>query len=397
MAKQSGTHLDYLDGIRGFSALYVFLDHAYNMLFYANVGQEGGWTYAVMAALRPLAFGRYAVDMFIVLSGYSLTLPLARNNGRLRGGFNGYLQRRARRILPPYYAALGFCLLLIIVRQAWFPTPGAPSAQMDEFPAWGDLVTHVLLVHNLFDRWAHSIDSPMWSVASEWQIYFIFPSLLLPAWRRWNCAMAIALAFGIGYALHLLVPGGLEGAAPWYIGLFAFGMGAAAYTSPPAPVASRPPANTPWGFFCLILLLLLALAGTVMNGWFRTHAWLIDPIFGLAATSLILWCNSAFSLSPNGAKPLLLRVLSSRSAVALGAFSYSLYLVHYPLLELTASIFRHLALPPGQQILFTFGVCVPVIVTLAYLFHLAFERPFMPGRPRSLRQAETAAALSPAP
>ena len=48
----------------------------------------------------------------------------------------------------------------------------------------------------------------------------------------------------VGYALHLLVPGGLDAAAPWYLGLFALGMAAAVHTLAPGR-------NTlPWGTFC---------------------------------------------------------------------------------------------------------------------------------------------------
>ena len=58
--------------------------------------------------------GHYAVAVFIVLSGFCLMLPVTRDpNGRLPGGFAAYLGRRARRILPPYYAALGMCWIAI--------------------------------------------------------------------------------------------------------------------------------------------------------------------------------------------------------------------------------------------------------------------------------------------
>ncbi len=101
--------LDYLDGLRGLAALYVVMHHAYYGL-------------TAEASLPPLAahltywlyLGRSAVDVFIVLSGYCLMLPIIRS-GRLSGGSGGFLRRRARRILPPYYAALGVSLLVIAV------------------------------------------------------------------------------------------------------------------------------------------------------------------------------------------------------------------------------------------------------------------------------------------
>ncbi len=385
MQTRRADHFDFLDGVRGLSAFYVLLTHAYNLLFYAGIGDEGPWAHRLMIGLKPLAFGRYAVDMFIVLSGYCLMLPVVRIGGLLRGGFNGYLKRRAIRILPPYYAAFALSLLVLCLRRAWLrQTTGEDAGP-------GDLLSHLLLIHNLFNRWAHSINSPLWSVASEWQIYFFFPLVLLPVWKRWNITTTVVIAFLLGYSLQLLVPGGLDSAAPWYIGLFAMGMAAAVVTVTPLSLP------VPWGKCCGILAALLAVSGSLTHSWFRDHAWFVDPIFGLAAVSLILSGVEALPRDRADSPPFVLRVLRAKWIVALGAFSYSLYLIHYPFIDLSGSLFQHFAVSPNLQIALTFGVCVPAITGLAYLFHLGFERPFMPGQPRTHRAAEIAAEVSPAP
>jgi peptidoglycan/LPS O-acetylase OafA/YrhL len=63
--------------------------------------------------------------------------------------------------------------------------------------------------------------------------------------------------------------------------------------------------------------------------------------------------------------------------VSVGHISFSLYLIHAPVLALVALGCRVLGLPR----LFTFPVIVVfgalLAIGLAYLFHLAFERPFM--------------------
>src|SRR5438270_2616521 len=100
--------LPFLDGLRGLAAVYVVLHHAAMMVPPAGLGGVGS------AARFVFRHGHYAVAVFIVLSGYCLMLPVARDPcGRLPGGVVGYLGRRARRILPPYYAALGLGWLLI--------------------------------------------------------------------------------------------------------------------------------------------------------------------------------------------------------------------------------------------------------------------------------------------
>ena len=145
----SGIHLEFLDGIRGLSAFYVLLHHAYLMLLDAGVGAGGGLAGLLMSGLRPLAFGRYAVDMFIVLSGYCLMLPMVRGANGMKGGFKGYIRRRARRILPPYYAALTISLLVILLVHPWKTSVQDYSEIVWDLPGTGDLLAHVFLVHNV--------------------------------------------------------------------------------------------------------------------------------------------------------------------------------------------------------------------------------------------------------
>ena len=110
--------LAFLDGLRGLAALYVVLHHAALEVRGASPWRVVEWSRGL------LRHGHFAVAVFIVLSGYCLMRPVANDpRGRLRGGIVGYLGRRARRILPPYYAALGLCWLLIAV------VPGLNQAQ----------------------------------------------------------------------------------------------------------------------------------------------------------------------------------------------------------------------------------------------------------------------------
>src|SRR5579871_2999498 len=104
--------LPFLDGLRGLAAAYVVLHHA--ALEVPAVGLPR--TAALVHGL--FRHGHYAVAVFIVLSGFCLMRPVLRNPSHgLPGGFLAYVGRRARRILPAYYAALGVCWMLI----AWVP------------------------------------------------------------------------------------------------------------------------------------------------------------------------------------------------------------------------------------------------------------------------------------
>src|SRR5678815_519667 len=146
-------------------------------------------------------------------------LPVAREaDGRLRGGFLGYIGRRAFRILPPYFAALGLSLLLI----GYVPVLGQGGTRTiwdDSLPGLeiGAIVSHLLLVHNWFVAWSYQINGPLWSVASEWQIYFFFPLLLLPLRRRFGNGAMLGAAALLGYAPLLVAPQASHRAVPWYL------------------------------------------------------------------------------------------------------------------------------------------------------------------------------------
>src|SRR3954471_12542899 len=95
-SKPASEHLAFLDGVRGFACFYVMFHHGV-----LDLPASGSSIYAALSAF--FSEGHYAVDVFIVLSGYCLMLPLL----RLKGGlpFLPFMLRRAIRILPTYYAA----------------------------------------------------------------------------------------------------------------------------------------------------------------------------------------------------------------------------------------------------------------------------------------------------
>jgi len=75
------------------------------------------------------------------------------------------------------------------------------------------------------------------------------------------------------------------------------------------------------------------------------------------------------------------RLLSSRYLVHLGIYSYSVYLIHLPLVILLGGYaIAHFS--NNGQVLFILLFAVPLMLGLGYLFHLLFEKPFMTA-PRS--------------
>ena len=384
--------LNFLDGLRGLAALYVVIAHIFSITAYGDDGKiSASLPPAFVWATRGLCFPHYAVAVFIVLSGFCLMLPVARAKDRsLPGGLLGFAQRRARRILPPYYIALSFVLLILFASHRLVKHTGGGATDLSA----ADIGTHFLLLHNLFSRYSMQIDIPMWSVAWEWQIYFAFALLLLPVWRRFGSAWTVALGFTLGFLPMALLPAAsnFNWTSPWYLGLFALGMAGADVLC--RPNSTRLNSTRFLNISVGVLAAGLVVLATVQPSWFGDFYWLGDTYIGVLAVLLILACA-------HSSKPAWLQAgvqaLESRPLMTLGAFSYSLYLVHFPILIKMQDIVHKHGASHLLQFFALLGVGAPLCLGLAYLFHLAFERPFMPGHPKTERQAEAAALVSPAP
>lgn len=378
LSSNTSIRLHYLDGLRGLAALYVVIFHVYLEANYRWLGVV--LPRKIWIASQWMIYGHSAVVVFIVLSGYCLMLPVIRSTSRqLPGGLREFIVRRTRRILPPYYAAVFLSLLLIALTSKWRQIVGASWSDMTPAFTPGVLVSHLLLFHNLNQSWILKIDSPMWSVAMEWQIYFIFALLLLPIWKRWGIGAALVVAFIFGLAPHFLIPTkyNLDSTCPWYIGLFAFGMWGAVISFSKPGIHRRLHDRMPWGVFSALFLLCNLVPSRLHIAWIELPNWLGDTFIGASTICLIICCTKRLRGDPDANRLFVLRLLESRWAVALGTFSYSLYLVHYPLLALMHLPLHRLNLSLPVSFLILLIVGVPVCVLAAYGFHCIFERPFL--------------------
>jgi peptidoglycan/LPS O-acetylase OafA/YrhL len=365
--------LAYLDGLRALAAAYVVVFHA--VLGFSGKELNGPWR----ILRRACAFGHEAVAIFIVLSGYCLMLPVVRKDAaRLPVDFATFIKRRALRILPPYFAALLLSLGLI----AALPVLGTPDSGTiwdDSLPALGagPILSHLLVVHNWSRTWGYQINGPLWSVASEWQIYFFFPLVLLPVWRKVGMVPALLGAALLGYAPLALWPTSpaAQVAITWYLLLFAFGMAAAAIGFSPDALATRLRTRVPIRWICAGLWAFCLVFGWGFGPhWFRMKP-LADLLVGLSTAVMLVYLTGRAS-AVGRARGTLLRVLESRPLVGLGHFSYSLYLTHLPVVALCYFALRERVAGP-QLALALVVTSFPTSLVVAYAFHVAVERRFI--------------------
>lgn len=381
-------HLDYLDGLRACAALYVVVFHVLSYHLSSLNSHE-------RLLLRPLNFGHDAVGVFIVLSGFCLMLPIVRGNGTLRGGAWGFFKKRAKRILPPYYFAMLLSLLLI-----WLLIGHKTGTPWDTtVPVTFDgLVAHLLLLQDVFNSTWAQINSPFWSISVEWRIYFAFP-LLVWAWRHFGpwktTAASLIIAYVMAWAFLHVPPltqlnSQLNGITPQYLGLFSLGMLAAGFAYSSKGQLAMLRERCPWRL--LLGMSLFALIGAA----FRWHGnadelYKSDLFVGTTAGLTLVLASTS--------RGLIYRFLSCRALVWVGSFSYSLYLIHYPVLQLVWQyLVNPLHLGAMATLILHWSLGIPCAVIAAYGFHRLCERPFMTQHSKET-PAEVArdAALSPAP
>ncbi len=306
----------------------------------------------------PFIYGRFAVVVFIVLSGFSLALSPARHGWRL-DGIARFARRRARRILPPYWAALAFSLAV-----AWLVVPppgqGAPGVK--------SVVVNGVLVQNLVA--APTPNRSFWSMAVEAQLYVVFPLLLLMV-RRWGAVVMVATV------TLVVVTGGILAqhvsrlavfeiqSPPDLAALFAVGVLSAGV------VGARRARRWPWAGLALTaaapVLALIAWQGSV---WTLDHLLWVDLALGPA-----IGCLLAALATGHAAR--LGRLLDARPIRSLGSSSYSLYLTHGPIVVVVYEKLVVGRVPQGvPAFVVSLALVVPLTIAFARVFASVFETPF---------------------
>jgi peptidoglycan/LPS O-acetylase OafA/YrhL len=314
-------------------------------------------------ALRWLAYGYVAVAVFIVVSGFSLTISPSRHQWRLKGGSTEFFRRRAWRILPTYYAAM---VLSGIVFGLVTPAETGGLVSTKAF------VVHALLLQDVVG--SPELNATFWSIAVECQIYLFFPFFLLFV-RRWGVARLVALvtlgvvaAYQVASHVGALHP--IVNLTPQFGALFVMGMAAGRVLS---QHDLRRPGLLVWAAAALAAAFVGLCLVFSIDRIERSYFWITFLVGGSTACLI-----AALTL---GRLPALRWLLASRPMRGVGLFSYTVYLVHLPVLWLV----WHFVVEPnvtGSIARFTLlaALTVPAVLAFSYLFSLVFERPFLTHR-----------------
>lgn len=348
-----------LDGLRGIAALIVLVHHSLLMLptmadSYYDLAGRSSFSLSWVLSYTPLHLfwaGTEAVYLFFVLSGMVLVLPAIRTGRRF--SWVAYYPRRIIRLYAPVVTAVALgATIIFLVPRIQDPSLGPWVNSHQGTYGLGSVARDFTLVFGT--SW---IISPLWSL--QWEVWF---SILLPIFLLTAVVAARAWWVKLVGMFALLAVGGLIGSAPLFF-LPIFGVGAllmARLDRLQAISARIEGKRLVWAAIAVVAIVLTTskwiLLGLRADGAVPFFAW--APVAGVTLLVLLGTLHSPTS-----------KVLRTRPALWLGAVSFSLYLVHEPILvSVRMAIFP---LPAWVAIV----IAVPVSVLVAHLFMLGVERP----------------------
>lgn len=172
LTDQGGDRLAGLDGLRAAAVALVMLFH----LTPGRVSHHG----LQSVVFKVADIGWSGVDLFFVLSGFLITRLLLKGIDRGEG-LAGYFVRRLLRIVPLYYLALLFFLVLLPGAGVFAETYREPDPR---WPLW-------LFASNYFTKMGFF--GHFWSLAIEMQYYLVWPVILVSVSRRTAIRLCLVL------------------------------------------------------------------------------------------------------------------------------------------------------------------------------------------------------------
>ena len=319
-----------LDGVRAIAILAVMMFHSYQL--------TDGWL---------------GVEVFFVLSGFLITtLLLGEWNSRGTISLRRFYARRARRLMPALTVALtGFLVLSIAINAIH---PGFTNLT-DDFRSAGAGLFFVTNVTWVWWKLPAAGVSHLWTLSTEEQFYLVWPVTLLvllriSSSRRWLTAVPVLGALAItAHAVDLGRHNAVwlnvrpdTGTAPLLVGCAC----ACILTAPRLKkIVSAPGMAVVEAMLaCAIPVFLFIGMHVVLNSTDQYLEPLVLLLFALAIAFILVRMTLVESSATAG-------FLRMRGLVAVGRWSYSLYLWHMilihatPWLQLQPQIAELLAVP----------------------------------------------------
>lgn len=335
----------------------------------------------VLYHLRPsrLTAGFLGVTLFFTLSGYLATKSIMRATARDEFSYPRYIARRITRLMPPILVTIALTAVA-----TYIAAPSLlPKVQQDALPSALFLSNWFYIFRNVSYFAAAGLPSPLthlWFCGVQMQFYLVWPLILMvlcSKTRSRNTAIGVTvvLTLASAAAMALMFNPAADTSRVYYgtdVRAAELLCGAlAAIAAPrlreilsgniPAPGASK-------GVSKVSVVSVAWLAAVIVGAFTLTGE---NPLLYRGGFLLLALLTGLLIICVQNTECIVRRLLSVKPLVWLGQRSFSVYLVHYPLLILMNPATRTTRIAWWEQVL-----QLVVILAVAEVFYRLVERPW---------------------
>ncbi|MCB0168227.1 MAG: acyltransferase [Anaerolineae bacterium] len=170
MSSHSETRIRGLDGLRAVAIFMIFALHAWGHSGEPSI-TIASTQFGIIELTPAIELGgQIGVAIFFIISGFLLSLSFWKHiltrQDKYPLQWKDYFKRRFLRIYPSY-------ILAVIIYALVHDTNHSFNVRAIH------IISHVLLIHNLFEVTIYNISTPLWFVATLVQLYLVLPFIFL--------------------------------------------------------------------------------------------------------------------------------------------------------------------------------------------------------------------------
>jgi len=298
-------------------------------------------------------YGRYAVQIFLVMAGYLATQSLTRfANAKLNGqNLLRVIINRYLRLFAPYIAALIFTIACAWIARFWVndefvgeqETLGQFIAHLF-FETLGQFIAHLFFLQGILGL--DAISAGAWYVAIDWQLYSILAVLLI-SFSSYQALIWLISIVAVSSLLYFNRSAQYEAYFIYFIG--SYGLGVLAYLA--KNFADKKIQDL--AKFALITIGVIIVISTWQQVWLRNFlAWFV-------ALLLFVWGNTAYPSVGSATHGL--KVLALRAIAWASPRSYCAFLIHFAFILLANTLYIALGLHAHESGIFAISLMVGVL------------------------------------
>lgn len=284
-------------------------------------------------------YGRMAVQIFLVIAGFLAARGLAADGQALTRSPLLLLWKRYLRLVIPFLGAIALAIVCSALADKWMDDEAIPARA--GLLQW---LAHATLLHGVLG--VDSLSAGVWYVAIDFQLFALMALLLWAGRAAW---LAPALVLGVATASLFWFnrDASFDSWAIYFFG--SYGLGAAAWW------ASDRRRLSAW----MGVILTVAIAALIVD--FRLR------IVIALAVALILGFSRRTGLLENWP--------NARPLAFLGQVSYSVFLVHFPILLLTNGLYTLYEFDSIESALYGLFATWAISIAVGTLFYRWVESP----------------------